>query len=435
MDDFEQRLTAQLPVAARYIRYRLPVGADWEDVLQEVCITACRRRDALRQPEAFPAWLLAIARSRCNDWYRQRARSREVPLEEALALPSPIPLGMDGHPTPVDDVLWTLSPLDRQMLDMAYRQQLSHQEIALRLRIPPGTVKSRLHGARERFRAAWLEEHRQKGAIMNTESRNCLPDIMPDYTITPVPGAPFDVRWEELDGWLLVPRLGERLSWAMYDDPDRRRTWQYDMRVLGEAEVHGLRGVEIEAVGHGVDPTGCSNPSDTDTTHFVAQLTDTHCRYLACTAMLHGVKRFLTFLDGDEFLPNWGYGENNCGKEVYPRPRGMLRRKGSVITGDLDGELMDVVGRYTVTLGSRQHDTICVVATTNGPDTLSEQFIDRSGRTVLWRRFNRDDWALARYGQRWSERLPRSERLLVNGVTFVHWYDCLSDYPLRCPEP
>lgn len=54
----------------------------------------------------------------------------------------------------------------------------------------------------------------------------------------------------------------------------------------------------------------------------------------------------------------------------------------------------------------------------------SLQFIDRNGRTLLWQRYNRDDWELARYGKRWSELLPDNERIAINDVTYVHWYDC-----------
>jgi len=67
-------------------------------------------------------------------------------------------------------------------------------------------------------------------------------------------------------------------------------------------------------------------------------------------------------------------------------------------------------------------------ATTAG--VLSEQFLDQNGRTVLWRRFNRDDWAIRRYKKRWTEALPNNERLYVNGEVYVHWYDCITDYIL-----
>jgi hypothetical protein len=68
---------------------------------------------------------------------------------------------------------------------------------------------------------------------------------------------------------------------------------------------------------------------------------------------------------------------------------------------------------------------------TGNPNVFSEQYIDRDGRTVLWRRFNRDDWAMESFGgKRWSEQLPNNERLTVNGKTYAHWYDCISDYIL-----
>ena len=38
--------------------------------------------------------------------------------------------------------------------------------------------------------------------------------------------------------------------------------------------------------------------------------------------------------------------------------------------------------------------------------------------------------AFERYGKRWSEQLPDSETLTVNGVTYVHWYDCVTDHIL-----
>ena len=61
---------------------------------------------------------------------------------------------------------------------------------------------------------------------------------------------------------------------------------------------------------------------------------------------------------------------------------------------------------------------------------VSEQFLDKNGKTILWRRFNRDDWAIDRYKKLWSEQLPENDKLTVNGTTYVHWYDCITDYIL-----
>lgn len=61
---------------------------------------------------------------------------------------------------------------------------------------------------------------------------------------------------------------------------------------------------------------------------------------------------------------------------------------------------------------------------------LCEYYVDKSGHTVLWRRFNKDDWAFAHYQKQWTQMLPENERLMLNGETYVHWYDCITDYVL-----
>ena len=163
----------------------------------------------------------------------------------------------------------------------------------------------------------------------------------------------------------------------------------------------------------------------------MAQLTDTHCRYLAALRNDGDVRNYITFLDGDEFMPNWGFGENNCGNETNLSPKGDIRRTGDTVTSKDKDFLLDIVGRYTVTIGEKSYDTVCVMdIETYNCGVLSEQFIDRNGRTVLWRRFNRDDWAMDRYRKKWSELLPDNDRITVNGTTFVHWYDCITDYIL-----
>lgn len=163
----------------------------------------------------------------------------------------------------------------------------------------------------------------------------------------------------------------------------------------------------------------------------MAQLTDTHSRLLAESHTENGVKKYYTFLDGDSFLDNWGFGENNCGNETQLHAKGLITRSENVITGIVNPGTLDVVGRYTVTINGKSYDTVCVMDINCYDDAVaSEQYIDQNGRTVLWRRFNRDDWAFDHFKRTWSEMLPDNERLTINGETYVHWYDFISDYIL-----
>lgn len=226
-------------------------------------------------------------------------------------------------------------------------------------------------------------------------------------------------------GWFIVPKQGEKLSWGMYDIPSRKCDRVFDMQVIGKAKVHGIEGVEVTA--HEVS---CSDKNDVEDRIFVAQLTETHCRCLATLRNDGDVHNYITFLDGDEFMPNWGFGEDNCGNETDLTVKGDIKRVGNTVTSADKEFLLDVVGRYTVTIGGKSYDTVCVmdIETYNG-GVVSEQFLDKNGRTILWRRFNSDDWAIERYHKR-SEQLPDNDRLTVNGKTYVHWYDCITEYIL-----
>lgn len=256
-----------------------------------------------------------------------------------------------------------------------------------------------------------------------------LPETLPAYTITPSLLPPFSVRFEEMPGWMIVPRLGESRSWGLYEAPGGRRTEYCEESVVGRAQVHGIEGVEITATQYNTENYYRTGAIDRLERRFIAQLTDTHCRVLAESHVEDGVRKLFTFLDGDPFLNNWGFGENNCGSQVQIAPKGLLCREGNRITS-AGAATIDVTGRYIVELCGKRYDTICLTDTDTFEDgILSETYIDADGHTVLWRRFNKNDWALQHFGPRtWQERLPDNETRLVNDALYVHWYDCVTDY-------
>ena len=425
MEDWEGKLARVYASVDCYVRYRLNGSPDAEDIVQEVCLTACRKADQLVSQDAFKAWILQIARNRCNDYYRKQLRLETVPLEDVEGKLIYSRQGLVCGA--VEDTLERLSRRDREILRLCYWEELPQREIAQKLGIPLGTVKSRLHAARNHFKEHY--PYPPKGDNVMEK----LPEIMPEYSIEWLDTAPFDCKWEELQGWQIVPKVGEKLSWGLYEHPSRLRTEYTDMEVVGRAEVHGIEGVEILAVQYDAEDYYRTGSVDRMERRFVAQLTDTHCRYLAESHVEDGVRKCYTFLDGEAFLNNWGYGEDNCGNETNLSPKGLLSRQGSVITGQTPKEVVDVVGRARVTIDGRSYDTVCVMDVQCFNDGVaSEQYLDENGRTILWRRFNHDHWAQESFGGKpWSEKLPENERLTINGETYVHWYDCLSDYILK----
>ncbi len=123
-----------------------------EDCLQDVYFTVYRSIRQVRDPYAAQTWLLRLVTNRC----RRLLRSKPVDSLEELALngvePSiPDPTEGTGEWLGVEQALARLAPRDREVLTMREMMQLSYQEIAEGLHIPPGTVRSRLAKARQRL--------------------------------------------------------------------------------------------------------------------------------------------------------------------------------------------------------------------------------------------------------------------------------------------
>ncbi|MDE7326891.1 MAG: RNA polymerase sigma factor [Lachnospiraceae bacterium] len=461
---FEALLEECRSAVERTVFFRISRRADAEDVLQEVYMSAYHKFDTLMDPLSFKAWIVCIARNKCVDYYRKRASETEHWME--IVTDQCMTYGRCGlrEQELVRDTLALLAKKDQRILRLHYFEEVPQEEIAKKLQVPLGTVKSRLHAARENFRVLYPEpprrylkkefqeqlsengsseshlKEKEENMVKNSNSKltgdTVLPDFLPKYCIVPSAKLPFKVVWEELQGWMIVPRLGESLTWGLYGMPSQKRMEYAKLTVTGRAQVHGIEGVEIVAIQYDAQDyyrTGSVNKMER---RFVAQLTDTHSRYLAESHVEDGVRKCYTFLDGDSFMKNWGFGEDNCGNETHVAAKGILQRIGNTVNicegFGQSRPHMDVVGRYTVDIAEKKYDTICVMDVESFDDAIvTESYIDQNGRTVLWRRFNRDDWAVARFGiESWSKALPDNERLTVDGKTYVHWYDCISEYIL-----
>lgn len=386
-------------------------------------MTAYQKFAQLKNRDSFKAWIISIARNKCNDYFRGIANQFEIPLEELTELHQSDSRYGTAEISLVRDTIEMLGDKDKQILYLFFWKEIPQAEIAKRLNVPIGTVKSRLHTAKQNFKNKYPY---YTGISKGENTMKRLPEFIPEYKIEVSDKKAFDVKWEELMGWFLVPKLGEKLSWGMYDIPSRKCSHIYDMQVTGKAKVHGIEGVELTA-----REAAYSDKTDVINRTFVAQLTDTHCRYLATLRNDGDVRNYITFLDGDEFMLNWGFGEDNCGNETNLTQKSDIQRVGSVVTSIKKDFLLDIVGRYLVTINGKSYDTVCVMdIETYNCGVVSEQYLDKNGRTILWRRFNRDDWAIDRYKKLWSEQLPDNEKIVVNGTTYVHWYDCITEYIL-----
>jgi RNA polymerase sigma factor (sigma-70 family) len=121
-----------------------------DDALQETLIAVLRGIRSLREPAALRAWARRIA---VREAVRAAGGGREVPIPElpdTAAAEADIDAGMD-----VRAVLAGLAPDHRAVLVLRHAEDLSEEETADALGLPAGTVKSRLHRARQAFERRW----------------------------------------------------------------------------------------------------------------------------------------------------------------------------------------------------------------------------------------------------------------------------------------
>jgi len=149
-------------LAAHVLRREGEAGGEAEDVAQEAFLRAFRRLPSFRGEGRFSAWLFGITVRLCLDRRRSARWTRESP-EGSAPPPSSSPAPSDAADTRllVGALLDRLSPPMRAALVLREMEGLDYDEIAATLGIPVGTVRSRLHAARARFRALWtaaLEE-------------------------------------------------------------------------------------------------------------------------------------------------------------------------------------------------------------------------------------------------------------------------------------
>jgi RNA polymerase sigma-70 factor, ECF subfamily len=140
------------------LRRTLGEDPDLEDLCQESWMRVIRHAHTYDPTYAFSTWIFRIAWNLAQDRLRRRSRGGSLAAD---------PEAMDGHadPTPAADDQFLARERDqalrdsiaalpdhlRETLMLRYFEDLSEREVAERLEVPTGTVKSRLHTAHRRL--------------------------------------------------------------------------------------------------------------------------------------------------------------------------------------------------------------------------------------------------------------------------------------------
>ena len=151
-ETFETSVTDMMQTLYRVTCSQLSVEADREDAVQETLRRAWEKKDSLINDSFFRTWIIRILLNVCHDI--QRERRRMIPTAE---VPEP-PYGSGESSIDLKECLLRLEERERMPILLYYLEGYDVREIASILRIPQGTVKSRLKRGRGQLQDICREE-------------------------------------------------------------------------------------------------------------------------------------------------------------------------------------------------------------------------------------------------------------------------------------
>ena len=158
-ESFDDVVLPHLDAARRLARWLMRNEEDAEDVLQEASLRAFRYFGTFSGGDGR-AWFLSIVRNTCRGWYGRRVNATTDPFDEerhSLAHSEVDPdllLHHSDEAALVEQAMSHVPARVREMLVLREVEGLSYRELAVQMRLPMGTVMSRLSRARQAFRGA-----------------------------------------------------------------------------------------------------------------------------------------------------------------------------------------------------------------------------------------------------------------------------------------
>ena len=147
-DWLEERILEHEGLLYRISMSMLKNEADSQDAVQDAILIAFEKIDSLKNREAFASWLCRILIRCCYRTLRERKRF----AEPAEGFPEAADRNTPYLRIEIEEMMDSLPPKIRAVFLLHYVEGYSVEEIHSILRIPKGTVKSRLNTGRRLLR-------------------------------------------------------------------------------------------------------------------------------------------------------------------------------------------------------------------------------------------------------------------------------------------
>ena len=150
---FEELFEIYQPRLKYYVRRLDSEGVNADDILQDVWLTVFKKIHKLKDAQTFAVWLYRIARNKVYDRFRRKDRILELPKEDELPVSkSSEPIFDANDAVRLHKALNKLKPYHREVLTLAFIEQMSYQSIADVVGCSIGTVRSRIFYAKQSLR-------------------------------------------------------------------------------------------------------------------------------------------------------------------------------------------------------------------------------------------------------------------------------------------
>ncbi len=127
--------------------------AAW-DITQESWLGIIIGLRKLQDPASFKAWAYRITTNKSIDWIKKNRTIKRIGLDETQNNQH-----KDEKDAGIKELLEKLDIKKKAVLNLFYFEQLSVPEIGITLKIPKGTVKSRLHSSRKELKELYQERY------------------------------------------------------------------------------------------------------------------------------------------------------------------------------------------------------------------------------------------------------------------------------------
>ena len=130
-------------------RLTCDIHAAW-DITQQCWLEIIKGIRKLNDPACFKVWAYRIATNKSIDWLKNKSKDQHIDIDSIE-----VDCSSKNDDLRVKELVQRLKNDSRIVLNLYYFERLSISEIGIALKIPQGTVKSRLFKARGELKQLW----------------------------------------------------------------------------------------------------------------------------------------------------------------------------------------------------------------------------------------------------------------------------------------